>query len=175
MDSELECYRLEFVLRLVTYRSIPMILDKPYQIATNFGIQKTQFQIWIRIENFPSFVSSNADYDTNGVIVNGTEWFIGMRLTKFCQNERKYIHITPSSSDQPKTLGACIFGTRSDEKDSSSIVNATFKFKQPSTAKEFRILGRRFNLNTANGYHQGWGVNEMAKIDVINFPLLLHL
>ena len=107
--------------------------------------------------------------------MNGTNWFIGMRLTKFCQNERKYIHITPSSSDQPETLGACIFGERSDEKESSFIVNATFKFKQPSTADGFEILGRRFYLNTTNDYHQGLCVNVIAKIDVRNFLLLLHL
>ena len=141
--------------------------DKPYQIATNFN-QKTQFQIGIRIENFPSFVATKANYFTDDVIVNETVWYISLALVKYCQNKKKYIHVPPSSNNQPEALGAFIFGKRSDEKDSSYIVNATFKFKQPSTAKIFWFLVR-FDLNTTNDYQKGMGVNAKAKIDVINF------
>ena len=94
-------------------------------------------------------------------------------MTKCCRNEKKYIVIPPSSSDQPEALGACIFGTRSDEKDSSYIVNGTFKFKHPSMAEGFWVFGK-IDLNTTNDFHLGWGDDNIAKIDVINFLLLFH-
>ena len=158
---------------LIGFAFLPLIiscdfLDKPYQIASNFGTQEIRFQMRIRIENFPAFVTSKARYCKVCAVVNGTKWYISLRLKKYCQNKKKYIVVTPSSSYRPDTLGASIFGQESDEEqeDSSFIVNATFKFKQPSTAKEFFMLGRRFNLNTANGYHQGWGIDQIASIDV---------
>ena len=172
MDSTLEGFRVRFFVRFfVAFLSLYScdFLDKPYQIATNFGTRKTQFQIGIRIGNFPSFVTSKADYDTDDVIVNDTEWCIELRLNKYCQNEKKYIHVTPSSSDQPEALGAYILGSRNDEKDSSFIVNATFTFKQPLMSGGFRTPARRFDLNATNDFHQGWGVSAIAKIDVINY------
>ena len=129
----------------------------------------------IRIENFPSFVTSKAPYGIVGAVVNDTKWFIVLDLKKFCQNENKYIRVTPSSNDQPEALGARIFGERSDQKDSSYIVTANFKFKHPSMAKGFRFLATRFDLNSKNGYHKGRGVYAIAKIDVINFIFLLDL
>ena len=101
--------------------------------------------------------------------MNDTEWYIDLRLKKYCQNGKNYIHITPSSNDQPETLGACIFGKRNDKKNSSFIVSATFKLKQSLMAGGFRTSARRFDLNATNDYHQGWGVNAIAKIDVINY------
>ena len=98
--------------------------------------------------------------------MNDTEWYVSLSLKKYCQNEKKYIHVTPSSNDQPETLGACIFGKRDDEKDSSFIVHATFTFKHPSTAEIVWFLAT-IDLNSTNDYHKGWGVNDIAKIDVI--------
>ena len=131
-------------------------------------MQEIRFQIGIRIENFPSFVSTKVRYYSDDVIVNDTKWYIALSLTKYCKNEKKYIHVTPSSNDQPEALGAGIFGKRSDAKDCSFIVNAPFKFKQPSQSqvKGFRFFGRKFCLNTTNNYHQGWGIDKIAKIDV---------
>ena len=141
--------------------------DKPYQIATNFCTRKTQFQIGIRIENFPSFVATKAEYFTDDVIVNDTKWYISLFLAKYCQNEKKYIYVTPSSSDQPEALGAIIFGRRNNEKYSSFIVNATFKFKHPSMAEGFWLKGK-IDLNTTNDFHLGRGDTNIAKIDVIS-------
>ena len=121
----------------------------------------------IRIKNFPTFVKSKGDYCKDCVVVNDTKWFIVLNLKKFCQTEKKFIDVTPSSNDQPEALGACIFGKRDDEKDSSFIVNATFTFKRPSTAKVFRIWATRFDLNSTNDFHQGCGVRAIATIDVI--------
>ena len=148
-----------------------MILGKPYQIETNFGTQKTQFQIGIRIENFPSFVSSRTQYFTKNVIVSGTKWHIGLLLVKHYENMCMYV--SPSSNIQPEELKVGIFGERCDEKDDSSfIVNASFRFKQPSTAKGFRILERKFALDETDNSVQAL-LHEIA-IVVINFLLLLH-
>ena len=151
-----------------------MVLDEPYQIATNLGIQEKRFHFGIRIENFPSFVVSKAEYYTDKIIVNDMEWCISLSLMKYCQNEKHYITVSPSSNDQPEKLGAFIFGRRRDRKDSSFIVYATLKFKQPPTGVGFRILGEKLNLNKTNGYLQCILFDGMP-INVINFPLLLHL
>ena len=90
---------------------------------------------------------------------------------KYCQTKNEYIDVTPSSSDQPEALGVCIYGKRSDEKDSSYIVNATLKLKQPSMAKGFLVIGK-IDLNTTNDYHEGWDVNAITTIDVINYIFL---
>ena len=102
------------------------------------------------------------------------KWFIVFDLNIYCQNEKKYVSVTPSSNDQPETLGAYICGIRNDEKDSSFIVCASFKFKQQSTAEGIRQISGKIDLDKTNDYQEGFGINEMAKIDVINFPLLLH-
>ena len=162
------CFSLSHLLLVAIF------LDKPYQIATNLGIPEIRFQIGIRIENFPSFVVSKAQYYTDGIIVNNSKWFINLCLMKYCHNDEEYITVTSSSNDQPEKLGAFIFGRRRDRKDSSFIVYATLKFKQPPTAEGFRILGRKLNLSKTNCYRSCIFFDEMA-INVNNFPLLLHL
>ena len=163
------CFSLSHLLLVAIF------LDKPYQVATNFGIPEIRFQIGIRIENFPSFVVSKTKYYTDEIIVNDTEWYIRLSLMKYCQNENKYIFVTPSSNEQPENLVAFIFGRRSDRKDSSFIVYASINFKQPPTPVRFRILRRKLNLNKANRYLQCIRFDNRMPINVVNFPLLLHL
>ena len=122
----------------------------------------------IRIENFPSFVTSKASYSTVCAVVNDTEWYISISLSKICQNEGKYIRVTPSTDVQPEDFIAFIFGKRRNEKVSSYIVNATLKYKQLSTAEGFRILARRMDLNTTNGYLQCISFGKMT-INVMIF------
>ena len=92
---------------------------------------RTKFSILVRIENFPSFVTSKAEFNTKRITAYGTEWYISIKLCKYCQTSKEYIRATPSTTDQLETLGAFVCGTRSDRKECSFDVGATFKFKNP--------------------------------------------
>ena len=97
----------------------------------------------IRVENFPSFVTSKAEFKSKRINAYGTEWYISIELYKYCQTSGEDVRVTPSSSDQPETLGVFVYGERSDRKECSFDVDATFKFKQPVTAQEYRYLRTR--------------------------------
>ena len=124
-----------------------------------------KFSILVHIEHFPSFITSKAEYDSVSINFNNTEWYIRIELYKYCQTSNKSIYITPSSPDQPETFGAFVCGMRGDQKACSFIVNAIFKFKRPSTAKEIRY-SHEFSFNSTKHY-AAWGSPAFAKIDVI--------
>ena len=119
----------------------------------------------IRIDSFPSFVISKDQFDTKRINAYGTEWHINIQLYKYCQTYKKFIHVTPSSPDQPETLAAFVCGRRSDRKECSFDVDATFKFKRPTTAQENR-LSHKFCFNSTKQY-DSWGSYGLAGIDVI--------
>ena len=125
----------------------------------------------IRIENFPSFVISKAQFYSRRITAYGTEWYIGIRLYKYCQTSKANILVTPSSIDQPETLGASVCGERSDQKECSFDVGATFKFMQPATVREDQLL-QKFYFNSTK-YYDGWGLRNFGRIDVILLCYLL--
>ena len=122
-----------------------------------------QFSILVHIENFPSFVTSKAEYDSVSINFNNTEWYVRIELYKFYQESNEYIRVTPSSADQPETLAAFVCGERSDQKECAFDVDATFKFKQP--AREDRE-SHKFCFNLTKHY-DSWGYRKLARIDVI--------
>ena len=111
-------------------------LGKPYQIATQFST--TKFQQMIRINNFPSFVTSRAEFYTKRINAYGTEWYIAIEWFKYCQTGKEYILVNSTSTDQSDTLGVFVCGGRSDQKECSFDVEAIFKLRQISTATEGR-------------------------------------
>ena len=119
----------------------------------------------ILIENFNSFVTSKAECNSLSINFNNTEWYIYVQLYKYDQTSNEYICVTPSSSDQPETLAAFLCGRRSDRKECSFNVDEIFKFKQPSTAREYRLL-RKFSFDSTKDYFD-WGYRNFARIDVI--------
>ena len=125
----------------------------------------------IRIDRFPSYVISKAEFDSEPISAYGAEWYINIRLYKYCQTDKKHIHVTPSSPDQPETLAAFVCGRRSDRKECSFDVDATFKFKQPTTAQENRF-SHKFVFDSTNQHYDSWGSYGLAGIDVI-FVILL--
>ena len=126
----------------------------------------------IRIENFPSFVISKDRFDSKPISAYGAEWYINIRLYKYCQTDKKYIHVTPSSLDRPETLAAFVCGGRKEcfvcggRKECSFDVEATFKFKQPVTAQENRF-SHKFVFDSTNHHYDSWGFYSLAGIDVI--------
>ena len=128
-----------------------------------------QFSFAICIENFPSFVNAKTFYETERIRLNNTEWFISVKLRKYCRTSNKYIHVTPSSSDEPETLGAFVHGKRIDAKQCSFHVYATFNSnREPPTDKEKRFPEPvKYSFNSSNAYQQpGRGFSALATIDV---------
>ena len=126
-----------------------------------------KFSISVHIENFPSFVTSKAECQSVSVNFNNTEWYIYVQLFKYCLTSKEYIRITSSSTEQPETLGVFVCGRRSDRKECSFDVNAIFKFKRPSTAREMQFSqSHKFCFNSTKHY-AAWGYRNFAKIDVI--------
>ena len=84
-------------------------------------------------------------------------------------NKKDYIPVTSSSPDEPETLGAFLWGVRSDRKECSFDVDATLKFKRPSTASEFRDSNSdKYCFNSTNRYRcVAWGYPNLARINVI--------
>ena len=123
-----------------------------------------KFSILVHIENFPSFVTSKAEYESVSIHFNNTEWYIKINLRKYCQTKEYYISVTSSSSDQPETLAAFVFGRRRDRKECSFNVDATSKFIQPDTAQE-DMESHKFVFSSTKQCI-GWGRPEFARIDV---------
>ena len=132
---------------------------------------RTRFTLLAWIENFLSFVSLKAAFDTKRIDVYGTEWYISIELYKYCQTSKEHIHVTSSSPDQPETLGAFVCGRRSDRKECSFDVEATFKFKQSSiNPEDLDSNSDKFCFNSTTHY-DAWGYFDFATIDVI---FLIH-
>ena len=129
--------------------------------------QSTQrtIQFSILVENFHSFVTSKAEYESVSINFNNTEWYIYVQLFKYCLTSKEYIRITSSSTEQPETLGVFVCGRRSDQKECSFDVDETFKFKRPLTAKEVRY-SHKFNFNSTRNL-DSWGSRQLSRIDVI--------
>ena len=130
-----------------------------------------KFSILVRIENFPSFVISKAKYKSVFINFNYTEWFIKIRLYKYCQTSKQNIHVTSSSSEQPETLGAFLCGKRSDQKKCSFVVEATFKLRKIPRAMEWRY-SQKFCFTSTKSCDI-WGYRDFTKIDVILLYLFL--
>ena len=118
----------------------------------------------MRIDDFPSFVTSKAEYETKPMKVYGTEWRIRVYVCKYCPANKKTIHIFPSSPDQPETLGAYVCGIRRDHKECSFDLDASFQLKSSSTTRELRY-SHKFVFNSTD-YYNSWGFPEFGKIDV---------
>ena len=131
-------------------------------------LTKNTLSLLIRIDNFPSFVTSK-DFDyTRDIIVNNTHWFIVVVMTKYCQTSAKHVVIKPETSDQPETMVAFIKGKREKESiDCSFDVVAKFKFKQPHPMDDENKLTKKFCFNSSNGYEDVGLALELAKINVI--------
>ena len=124
-----------------------------------------KFSILVHIKNFHSFVTSKAEYESVSVNFNDTEWYICIQLYKYCQTDKKNLLVTPLSPEQPETLGLFLCGRRSDQKECSFDVGATFKFKRPRTAQKNRI-SNKFCFNLTN-HDESRGERRFGRIDVI--------
>ena len=140
-----------------------IFLGEPYQIATQ--VPTTKFQQMIRINNFLSFVTSKAEFDTKRINAYGAEWYIAIEWYKYCQTGKEYIPVTSSSPDQPDTLGVFVHGIRSDQKECSFNVEATFKLRGISTAKQERYSHKFCFTSTKN--LDTWGYRNFKRIEVI--------
>ena len=129
-----------------------------------------KLSLLIRIDNFPSFVTSKAHLYTRDIILNNnTRWNILVGLTKYCQTSEKYILINAETSDQPETLGVFVNGKGEKGINCSFDVVAKFKFKQPHPLD----IGNEFTLivcfNSSNGYGVAVGFSHLAEINVTFF------
>ena len=137
---------------------------------------KNKFSLLIRLEHFPTYVTSKGNFYTRAININDTRWYISISLRKYCQTSGKYNIVTPDSSDQPETLGAHIQGEqRGVKKNCSFDVKAKFKFKHVPTAKGHN-LKHKFCLISSNNYACRCGTSKLAKIKVyFIFAFLLNL
>ena len=128
----------------------------------------TKLSLIIRIDNFPSFVTSKAHHYTREIILNNTRWYITVYMLKYCQTSSKYILVNADTSDQPETLGAFVRGKREKGSiDCSFDVVAKFKFKQPHPTDDKNEFTKKFCFNSSNDYEFGWGYGDLAKINVV--------
>ena len=142
-------------------------LEISYMSSSKILKQSTQrtIQFSVLVENFRSFVTSKAEYESVSINFNNTEWYVRIELYKYCQESNEYIRVTPSSPEQPETLGLFLCGRRSDQKECSFDVGATFKFKRPRTAQKNRI-SHKFCFNLTN-HDESRGERRFGRIDVI--------
>ena len=122
-------------------------------------------QFSVLVENFPSFVTSKAEYKSVSINFNNTEWFVKIELHKYGQTSKESVSVTSSSTERPETLAAFVYGKRSDWIECSFFVGATFKFKRPSTTDEMRY-SHKFSFNSTTNLNS-WGCRQLARIDVI--------
>ena len=131
-------------------------------------LTKNKLSLLIRIDNFPSFVTSKARHITRDIIIDTTRWYILVDMTKYCQTSGNYILINAETSDQPEALAAVIKGKREKESiDCSFDVEAKFKFKQPHPMDDENEFTKKFCFNSSNGYAFSWGFGNLSEINVV--------
>ena len=130
----------------------------------------------IRIDDFPSFVTSKDLFNSKSINAYGAEWDIAIQLLKYCQccqTNNDHILVNSTSTDQPETLGVFVYGVRSDQKECSFVVEATFKLKHISTAREWRYSHKFCFTSTENC--DSWGYRDFMRIDVILLIIFCQL
>ena len=123
----------------------------------------------IRIDDFPSFVTSKDLFNSKRINAHGADWFISVDLNEYCQTSQKYKQVTSSSPDQPEMLGVFVCGRRNDQKKCSFVVEATFRLRTKSTANIGRYSQKFCFTSTNNCDSRGY--RDFMRIDVI---LLYH-
>ena len=103
---------------------------------TNEPINKTQLQLQIRIDDFPSFVDSKANYETKAGTFEDVDWFIVIQLSKYCPESKSFITLNSTSSDTPEFLGIYIYCKDNPNPNAPSgtffYIDAIVKFKRTS-------------------------------------------
>ena len=129
---------------------------------------KQKLSLLIRIDNFPLFVSSKAEYHSRCIVVNKIRWYIYMDLRQRFNTGDGTINlcITPESPGQPDTLGAYLCGDASLCKNCAFDVVGKFKFKHAPTVVE-REVKHKFDINKSNSFHDFNGFSDLAKINVV--------
>lgn len=129
---------------------------------------QNKLSLFIRIENFPTFVTSKAKYISRYINVNNTQWCIHIWLT-----DGTYNNITQASSDQdqPKFLfiGVCGKVEKSLCKECSFNVTAKFALKQHATATTEATC--KLCFNASNQYKNGFSLIKL-KLDVTFYFIL---
>ena len=131
-----------------------------------------KLSLLVRIDNFPSFITSKARHKTRDIIVNNTRWYIVVGTRKWPNiNETSIIsRILGRHPDQPEflALAAYIAGRGEEGIDCAFDVEAKFKFKQPHPMDDKNELTKKFCFNSSNGYEDaGWGIGNLAEINVV--------
>ena len=109
---------------------------------TNEPINKTQLQLQIRIDDFPSFVDSKANYETKVGTFEDVDWFIVIDLSKYRQESKRYITLNSTSSDTPEFLGIYFYCESNLDAPDPRYFNfdAIIKFKRTSFSMEFFLF-----------------------------------
>ena len=119
-------------------------------------LTKNKLSLLIRIDNFPSFVTTKDLDCSRYIFINTTQWYIIVGMIK-CRNVNE-------TSDHPESLAAYILGRGEEGIDCSFDVEAKIKFKNPLDENKFK---KKFCFNSSNGYEDVWGSLELTKINVI--------
>ena len=111
---------------------------------------KTQLQLKIRIDDFPSFVDSKATYETKAGTFEGVDWFIVIDLSKYWQESKSYITLNSTSMDTPEFLGTYFFCESNLNAPWGRFfkIDAIIKFKRT-------VFSKKFNLHRSNQYLRG--------------------
>ena len=128
----------------------------------SYTLTKNKLSLLIRIDNFPSFVTTKARYFT-GIIVNNIRWYISVSIRK-CRNVNE-------TSDHPESLAAYILGTGEEGIDCLFDVVAKFKFKQPHPRDDENEFTKKFCFNSSNSYVVGWDLyhQEIKVVFTLSF------
>ena len=125
---------------------------------------QNKLSLFIRIENFPAFVTSKAEYISRYINVNNTQWCIRIWTDETCNNTTQ----ASSDQDQPKFLFIAVCGKVEKNlcKECSFNVAAKFTIKQHETATIEATC--KLCLNASNQY-KNYFINRNLKIDVTFF------
>ena len=108
---------------------------------TNEPINKTQLQLQIRIDDFPSFVDSKANYETKVGTFEDVDWFIVIDLSKYRQESKRYITLNSTSSDTPEFLGIYFYcQSNLNAPRRHYWIDAIIKFKRTGFSNKFHLF-----------------------------------
>lgn len=146
---------------------LPIVLfsGRPYQISTSVvsahGTFKTQ--MIIKIDHFPSFVRSKGTYATERFYVHGTKWYILFDLVNR-QSDNAYV-CADKLVGRAEFLAGFVYARLDGGKQCLFDVEATFKFKHPSTAPE-RRFSHKYNLAETSVSYYGFGIRSFGRVEV---------
>lgn len=153
------------------------------KILSKTALNRNRFSFAIRVDNFRSFIASNASYCTTHMHANDVAWYVVIELEKYCHTTRKYVPVGEFSWDRAEQLGVHVAAVQKSRNKRSFEVDATVSQKTDNENENrnwfwklfdffflppfYKRFVKKYCFNEENDYRQSCGFVDKLYIGVI--------